>query len=412
MSRVVAPPYDLISAELQEELLHRDPHNAVRLVLGKTLPGGRSDLEYTRAAQCLARWRGEGILVLEKEPSIYVVEQVFELNGEPVRRVGFVARLLLEEFGAGGVFPHEQTMAGPKADRLKLMQACRANLSQVFGIYPDPEGRADRLLREMEGTCSLYEYEDDTGVACIVKRVDDASRVQQLQQLLRDAGVCIADGHHRYESALAYRDQARPPSAPPGAAPQDFTTALLVSVADRGLVALPTHRLIRAASFNEEALLSGLQRDFQLTHVNVAGAEDLDRAFGELREEGASIGCYLRGGRLFGLHIAHEGEPPRPLQPTPDVTKLPVSILNEAVLRAHFGVDPTRKEEEDGIRYNHEAAKVYEGVESGGFDAGFLLPPLQPQLVERIARLGQRLPPKSTFFYPKMPSGVLMYPFE
>jgi len=413
ISRVVAPPYDVVSAELRDELLLRDPHNVIRLILGKAPPGGRSHEDYCSAGRHLARWRDEGILIREEKPSIYIVEQTFELNGKPVRRVGFVAALLLEEFGAGQVFPHEHTMAGPRADRLNLMRVCRTNLSQVFGIYCDPEGKVDRFVREIGGAHLLCEFRDEANVPCVLRRVDDAGQVEKLKLLLRDATVCIADGHHRYETALAYRDEARPPSVPPGTAPQDFTTALLVSVADGGLRALPTHRLVAAgAGFDERAFLSGLRRDFRLSRVSVGGAEEMDRAFWKLRQEGAVIGCYLAGGRLFGLHVSGHVGSPQPQEDALQVSKLPVSILNAKILPRYFGADPSRKREDDGIQYQPEAGKVYEGVESGRFHAGFLLPPVEPQLVECIARSGQRLPPKSTFFYPKMPSGLLMYPFD
>jgi len=413
ISRVVAPPYDVIEGDLRKELLKRDPHNVIRLILGKTPAGGRGEQEYLEAARHLAAWRREGVLIRDEKPSVYMFEQHFEAEGERTRRLGFVAALLLEEFGSGQVFPHERTMSGPKADRLQLMRACSGNLSQVLGIYSDPDGQCDRFVQQIKGNGPIYEYRDRNGTACALTRMDDPGAIRELQQLLRDRALCIADGHHRYETALAYRREARPASAPPGSAPQDFTTALCVSVADRGLKALPVHRVAKAAGrFDGERLLRELRQGFEMSRAHVKRAEDLQRAWAALRADGAEIGCYLVGGKLFGLRAKQGPTASVSQDEPPDVRALPVSALNDEILVPHFGVDPYQKGGAGSIAYHHEAESAYWDVESGRFDAGFLLPPLEPRLVELIARSGQRLPPKSTFFYPKMPSGLVMYPFE
>ena len=413
ISRVVAPPYDVIDPELEDELLRRDPHNIVRITMGKTPRGGRSPQDYVEAARRLSAWRSEGVLMRDDEPGIYFVRQRFEVHGESVCRTGFIGGLLLAELGSGSVFPHERTMSGPTQDRLELIRACRAGLSQVFCIYSDSDGRCERFLQAIEGDVPLYEFRDDAGVLCSVSRMDDSHQMDSLKELLRDQTVCIADGHHRYETALAYRDEARAASASPGAAPQDYVAIFCVSVANAGLKVLPTHRLVKAdGEFDEARLLADVRQKFTVGETSVGRAADVRAALATLVAEGAEIGCYLPGGRLFGLRSRNAASSVRDPDQDPDMHSLPVCILNEKILCEHFDVETGRKRQRGAIRYEHIIENVYRKVEDGSFHAGFLLPAIEPRMVERVARSGQRLPPKSTFFYPKIPSGLVIYPFE
>jgi uncharacterized protein (DUF1015 family) len=220
ISRVIAPPYDLIEPEQVQELRDRDPHNVVRLILGKEGPQGRLPEDYRNAGLTFAAWRRDEILVPVPEPAVYVCEQTFELGAAQYVRHGLICAMLLEEFDSGQILPHEHTLAGPKADRLRLMEACKANLSQVFGVFSDPEGQADALLKQTDGAELLYEFCDAEKVAYRLWRVTDEAYIRQLVSLLKKEVVFIADGHHRYETALRYRDHHRPKGAPPGSVPE------------------------------------------------------------------------------------------------------------------------------------------------------------------------------------------------
>lgn len=405
LSSVTAPPYDVINGDERRRLMERHPHNIIRLVLDKPRAGGREDGEYEQAASLLQQWRQDGVLVRDKEPSIYVCRQTFRVGDRTISRTGFLAGLFLERLGEGQVFPHEKTMPTPREDRLQLMRACRANLSPVFTIYSDPDGDCAEFVRGVEEREPLHEFERGGDQRCALWRVQDEDWQQRLRELLEPQTVCIADGHHRYETALSYRDEARSSSAPSGDAPEDYALALFVSVADPGLTVLPTHRVLRADELDHEALLEHLQSSFNVMPAPDGGT--LAERWDALREAGASIGYYAPDGTLYGITLPSEEQDD---DGEPSLESLPVSILNDSILRPLFGGsdDELRCE----LDYHHRAADVQEDVDDGDWQAGFLLPPLPPRVVERIARSGGRLPPKSTYFYPKIPSGLLIYPFD
>ena len=404
LSDVTAPPYDVIDEEQRRELTERHPHNIIRLVLDKPRGSGREPGEYQRAASLLEQWRQDGVLVQDTQPSIYVCRQTFSVGDQTISRTGFLAGLFLEQLGEGQVFPHEKTMPAPREDRLELMRACRANLSPVFTIYSDPGGGCAEFVRDVESREPLHEFDRGSGQRCALWRVQDEEWQRRLRGLLDPQTVCIADGHHRYETALHYRNQARQASASPEEAPEDYVLSLFVSVADPGLTVLPTHRVVRSADMDQKALLEHLRATFTILPDPEEGT--LAERWDALQERGAAIGYYASDGALYGIVVPDdraEGE-------APSLDSLPVSILNRDILRAFFGGSGDELACE--LDYHHRAEDVQEDVKQGDYQAGFLLPPLPPRTVERIARSGGRLPPKSTYFYPKIPSGLLIYPFD
>jgi uncharacterized protein (DUF1015 family) len=414
ISRVVAPPYDLIAQAEAEELRAQDPHNVVRLILGKAGPAGRLDSAYAEAADTFRQWRRRGILVREEHPSVYVVQQVFELDGESVVRHGLICALLLEEFSSGRIMPHEQTMDGPKADRLRLMEACRASLSQVFGVFSDAEGEAAVLVRNLTTEMPLYEFTDPDGVAYRVWRAGASDEVRRLAALLRGERLLIADGHHRYETALRYRQLHHSSDGPPGAAPEDFLPVFCVSAKDEGLRILPTHRLVRAeGAFNAADLIARLQQNFELEEREAPTAPALQALLRQVSAPGSSICCYLATGRLLVLK-------PRVADPLADRLpdrpaswrQLPVAQLHYAILEPLLGIPADIPDAHPRLDFTQDVEKLFWAVEGGRAHAGFLLPAASSSLVEQIAETGVRMPPKSTFFFPKIVSGLAIYPFE
>jgi uncharacterized protein (DUF1015 family) len=322
--------------------------------------------------------------------------------------------MLLESLGSGKVMPHENTMAGPKADRLRLWKACRASLSQVFGIFSDTEGAADRAICAMAEEMPLYEFADTAGVAHRLWRVTDAERIGEVAALLRRETLLIADGHHRYETALSYRDTERPPDAEPAASCADFLPLFCVSARDSGLVVLPTHRLVAAEEpWDAGAVARALRSRFDTSELEISSDLELVEAARERVNRAGQIGCFLGGGRLLVLSPSPREELAE-LLPARSAAwrELAVTRLHYGIIEPFFGIPGDIAEAHPRLAFTQDVAEVYWAVESGRMQAGFLLPATPTQVVEAIARAGERMPPKSTFFYPKIPSGLLFYTYD
>src|SRR5437763_3367007 len=246
LSDVIAPPYDVIDPALQRALYDRSPYNVVRLILNQENPTDTEhDNRYTRAARTLKSWQQDNILVQDSARALYVYHQDFEVEGRRYTRKGFMARVRLEKFGAGRIYPHEETMSGPKADRLKLFRATAMNLSQIFGLFPDPEGAVQAKLDAAVGRALPIQATDHLGVVSKLWPVTDQQVVSAVTGLMGQRPIFIADGHHRYETALHYLDERRQAGEVRDAdAASNFVLMMLVRMNDPGLVILPTHRLV------------------------------------------------------------------------------------------------------------------------------------------------------------------------
>ena len=417
IARVVAPPYDVVDPALEAKLTERHEHNVIRLTMGKTPPQGRREEDCRRAADLLARWRSDGVLIQDEEPCLYVVEQAFTLGGEEFVRRGFIAAVKLEEFGQGNIHPHERTVKAPRSDRLQLLTACRANLSQVLAMYSDPGGAADRLVEQLAPGAAerLYAFEDDDGVRHVVSRLSNLSAIAELAALMRERPLFIADGHHRYESALRYRAIRSAGKDSPVSGPDDYLPVLCVSAADPGLKILPTHRCVRrgTAAAPHRELAATLGPQFSLIRTVVARDEDLVSAFEKARNGEPCVGCYLAGGLLYLLSPTDAGALRARFPKEAELWwHLPVSVLHYVILPDLLGIQPGSPEESQDIEYRKDTGILRDGVEAGRYAMGFLLPATAVATIERVAAGGQRLPPKSTYFYPKIGAGLVIYPHE
>ncbi|MDP6107481.1 MAG: DUF1015 domain-containing protein [Candidatus Brocadiia bacterium] len=416
LADVLAPPYDIVDSVREAELLAHDTHNAIRLTLGKTPPEGRPLADFARAAKHLQEWRDDAVLVQDEEHSIYVVEQTFQLRGRERCRVAFMSALLLEEFGPGLVRPHERTMSAPRADRLSLYEACHANLSPILTVCADPCGEAEALVdgvRQGEPV-SAFEFE---GIGHRMWRIVDVATIARLGEAVREQPLFIADGHHRYESALRYRQRHRSGTGEPGSAPEDYVLTLCVSLANPGLVVLPTHRGLKDGSeLREEGLLGPLTEYFSARKLTVDDPHGAEALFEASCADDSSTGCYLPGGRLYVLEpkAASALAALRPRFPDDaDVwCYTPVSLLHYVILPDTCAIQPGSSDEAMQIEFRRDAGGLCEGVEAGDFRAAFLLPPTDPRTVEKVAARGQRMPMKSTYFFPKISSGLAFYAHE
>ncbi len=420
LARVVAPPYDVISPGRRSELAARDPHNVVAVDLPVDAGAADPDEKYRQAARTFAGWRADGTLRKDRQPSLYVYEQEYTVPGTSLRRVqrGFHGRLRLEAFGPGaGVLPHERTLAGPKEDRYKLMRASGANFSAVMVLYDDASGAAHGLLAEATEMAAVADVRDDDGVRHRLWVVPDEGPTAPLVAGLRDAAgrepVTIADGHHRYETALRYRDERRMTRSCEVDPPFDFVLALFMDTSAEPLLALPTHRVARAVSaaggLVEAAVSSGL---FDAAPADRAA---LLTTFGpEALAPGGRgrIGLWTRGG---GAVLTARRESFAPLLPSGGeaVRRLDVTLLS-ATLERLCAIDRAATTTGDRVAFTKDVAEaiawVDERVEAA--DAAFLLEATPVAEIVAVARDGDVMPPKSTYFYPKPVTGFVLNPLE
>jgi uncharacterized protein (DUF1015 family) len=420
LSRVVAPPYDVISPARRAELAARDPRNVVAIDLPLDVGDADPDERYRRAARLFNGWRSDGTLRKDRQPSLYVYEQEYTVPGTAVRRAqrGFYGRLRLESFGPGAsVLPHERTLAGPKEDRYKLMRATGASFSGVMLIYADSSGTAARLLAEAAAPPPTADVTDDEGVHHRLWMVpDDGATAPLVKGLVEAAGrepVTIADGHHRYETALRYRDERRTTHAAEEDPAYDHALALFVDASAEPLLALPTHRVARAVSTADglvaEAAATGL------FEVQPAQRSDLLEAFAPGRPGAGGrgrIGLWTRSGgalltarrEAFAPFLPAGGDALRGL----DVTLLAV------VLERLCGIDRAGTTAGGRIAYTKEAAEAIDWVDGrlDAADAAFLLEATPVADIVAVAREGDVMPQKSTYFYPKPLTGFVLNPLE
>lgn len=413
---VVAPPYDVISPEARERYYARHEHNIIRLILGKELPGDDEGYnQYTRASLFLRQWQEEGVLVQDPIPSLYLYEQRFvhPRTGQELRRRGVIALVKLEPFGSGVVFPHERTLAGPKQDRLLLIRACQANLSPVFAFYPDLVEPVSEVFQEEAEKAPAAELLDEEGVGHRLWLLQDREKIRKIAEVLEGQKLFIADGHHRYETALRFRDEslATDPSPPSLKARKlyNYVMTALVSAHDPGLVILPTHRLIRAIPYRTtDTLLEELHRHFQVEVRRLKEGEEgesvgaLLEEMGRLGQKHHVVGMYDGGTSFYLLTVRDESFPgSRSLW-------LDVMVLHSFVLENLLGLAPS----DERIAYTRDEREAIHLVMAGRYRLAFFLNPLKVADVQAAAESQERLPPKSTFFYPKLLSGLVIHQFD
>lgn len=423
----MAPPYDVISPEAQERYHARHPHNVVRLILAKEGGAGTPEQNrYGRAARTFAAWRAEGVLIRDAEPGIYVSEQEFSLGeGHRLRRRGFLALVRLAGYEEKIVFPHERTFAKYREDRLQLMRACPANLDPVFGFYPAPDGPIRTVLDGCTEADPVVQFVDEDEIRHRMWILRDPAALAALARAFRDKPIIIADGHHRYETALTFRAERRAQEAPAASGrgplhPHDFVLMYLVSAEDPGLVILPTHRVIRQPPrVGPDGLRPALARHFRIESVPLDPRNPLMALrialagiHGRCRD-GVAFGLYAGGGELLVLHLADEGVG-RDLVAaghSPEFARLDVAILHHLLIEGILGIQPTGQAD-DAIQYTRDEAQALAAVASREAHLALFQKPPRVEQVQAVALAGERMPQKSTFFYPKVLSGLVIHPLE
>jgi uncharacterized protein (DUF1015 family) len=394
---VAAPPYDVIDPDQRTRLASRSPYNVVHVDLPDQGPNGED--RYENAAAILAQWQDEGAVVRDDQPALWTLSQEYTgPDGRSLTRHGVLARVRVEDYGPGRIRPHERTHPGPKEDRLRLTRATRANLSPIFSLYDDPSGAAGALREHAE---SFAELRDDEGTLNRLGRVTDPEAIAAFQRALEPSELLIADGHHRYETARVYAEEVG------DGGEHRYVLMCLVALQDEGLTVFPTHRLIGdTTAATQEALAGTLRERF---HIDPIDQADLRPPDGDGPLTMGYIDSHFR--RAFRLRLKDQAIADEALADMPE----PYRHLDTAVLEALVLTGPLGLTEDDiahlrGLGYSRTDEEALRLVLDATYDAAFFLRATPVQQVRDIAAAGVNMPPKSTFFYPKVPTGLLFNP--
>ena len=418
LSDVVAPPYDVIDPALRDQLYQRHPANVIRLILNRPEPGDDAEHNpYQRAARFLRTWRSEGVLQQDPDAAVYVYHQEFVDAGQTHVRRGFMARLRLERFGEGRVFPHEQTHPAAKADRLRLTQACQTQLSPIFGLYPDADNRAQEVLEDAIRESAPLQATDHLDVVHRLWPVTDLGVIGEVSSLLSPLPLYVADGHHRYETACNYRDRLAASRSLAPNHPANFVLTMCVSMDDPGLRVLPTHRLFRLPPMATHELKAQLGNAF---HTSPAGsgpdaATHIWQKLAATARQDTMALFATRDGQWLNAQLTPAGRQQWELlaaHMSRDLRQLGVSILHRFLLEKLLETP-----EDLQIDYVHQAEEVAKklaqqdaGDEPYGLAA--LVMPASLSQIRAISGQGERMPPKSTYFYPKLLSGLVFHSLQ
>jgi uncharacterized protein (DUF1015 family) len=410
ISKVIAPPYDVIAPEERERLYRKSPYNIVRLILNQEPD------PYQTVARLFEEWQAEEILVRDEAPAFYFLKHRFRLtDGSEKEREGFIALARLEDFSTGTIRPHERTLDGPKQDRLRIMLACHANLSPIFALYSQPNQSLNRTLAEsVQGISPTVQVTEDGGRSCQLWRIVDPEMVRVAQREMENQRLLIADGHHRYEAALSYRNDLRGKKEKTGGGESlDYVMMYFANVKDDGLVILPTHRLVH--SFTPvpfQQLEENLQRYFYIEPYpkTAEGQRWFLKALKSGGKKRHLIGAsFKRDPRYLILRLKNKRIMERLAKDLSEpLRELDVTTLHLLLLEHILGIGPEEQVKEGRISYSQDEEKVLRAVDKEDGQAAFILNPPQPEEILDVALRGEKMPQKSTYFFPKLISGLVI----
>lgn len=407
IEELVCPPYDIISDQQREEYIKTNPHNIIRLELPK------GDDKYNKAAEILNDWLEKGILVKEDKPAIYIYEEEFTAYGERKAIKGIICRVKLEEFSKGIILPHEFTLSKAKEDRLSLMKATNCNFSQIYSLYMDGGkntlGKIDSLSKS-EPDIQLQDNDNVTHRMWIIK---DEKAIADICSDFTDRKLYIADGHHRYETALNYRNYLREQGLAKEGDACDYQMMMLVDMEHPGLVVFPTHRLVRNLdSFNAERVIDGCKEYFDVTeHSDI---NTIESTLMELYNQGKKAYAFYCGGSSYKLLVLKDTNIIKKLLPNASTAtqQLDVTILHTLILEKIFGIDAENMAKQINLTYTKIFDEAISSVQQGNSQCAFILNPTRVSEIREVASNGEKMPQKSTYFYPKMITGLVMNQLE
>lgn len=410
LSKVIAPPYDVITPEGRERLYRKSPYNIVRLILSQ------EPNPYESVARLFDGWRAEEIFVRDEKPALYFLSHRFsDAEGKVRERLGFIALAQLEDFSTGTIRPHEKTLAAPKEDRLRLMLACHANLSPIFALYSHPKQTIHNALTEqVQGVAPSIEAKEDGGGTCLMWRITDPETIRLVQREMAGQPLLIADGHHRYEAALNYRDRLREEKGSrSGREAFNYVMMYFANMNDDGLVILPTHRLVRSFTpIPFQKLEEELQKYFYLEPYpkTPEGQRWFLRALRSGGKKRHLIGAsFKRDPRYLILRLKNKRFMQRLAKGlSAPLLELDVSILHLLLLEHVLGIAPEEQTKDGTISYSQDEERVLKAVDKEDYQAAFILNPPKPEEIMAVTQSGEKMPQKTTYFYPKLITGLVI----
>ena len=402
---VIAPPYDVISEKYRDELYKRSPYNITRLILSN------AEDPYKDASETFRKWLDEKVLIKTDKPVIFYLLQKYKLNGKEITRKGFIARNKIEDFSTGNILPHEFTMSGPKEDRLKLTKACKANFSQIFMVYSDPAKQIENAV-DISAT-PFIDITDDNGVRNIVWKIEDQKTISLIENVLKDKTLLIADGHHRYETALNYRNFLGENAGEANYVMSYFTNM------DDDLLIYPTHRII-TKWIEPYVLLETVKKYFDVKDYTFTGANkaEVKKEFLNAIEKSSkykiTMGLYMKNvNKFYLLTLREDVNSILDEYNVPDELKtLDLTVLHKVILTKELGFTEEEQMAQDGIKYIKVENEAFDMIDLGRAEASFIMAYPKIEDIKRISSAGYRMPQKSTYFYPKLLSGIVINPLQ
>lgn len=421
LSKVMVPPYDIISKGEQENFYNIHPYNCIRLTLGKEYPED-NDLnnKYSRSSAFFNAWLKNGILLQDEDASIYAYEQRFKHKGKQFTRLGFIALFKLEELEAGRIYPHENTLLKPKQDRLNLLKASAANYESIFSLYIDEEDKIARVIKKNTKRKPLVEVKDSSGIQNRLWKIPSKTVVNKLMKEMSNKQIYIADGHHRYEASLRYRNEMRSHSQKStGDEPYNYVMMYFANIYDKGLAILPIHRLVLNLNLKEKINLENRIVDyFDIEEIKFSKRTEaparkrIIKLMSKAKEGEHHFGMYIHGENKYCLlKLKNEKliEKYVNIDKPKEWKKLDVTILHSIVIKEIIGISDRDIELENAVKYVHNDEEAFELVKEGKYQIAFFLNPTKIDQVVAVADKYEKMPQKSTFFYPKLLTGLVMY---
>jgi len=409
----MTPPYDVISPSEQEQYYKNHPNNIIRLDLGKEFPEDtETNNRYTRASEFFGDWVKAGIMKQEDEPSIYIYDQEFSYGDKHFIRRGFIALVKLEPFDKGSIYPHEQTLPGPKADRLKLMQSCKANLSSIFALFPDEDNAVDNYLLSATPSKPEMEFIDGSGVTNRLWVIKEKRTIHTVTELMKGKALFIADGHHRYETSLVYKEQRHKENGGQhGELPSDYVMMVCVSMNNPGLQIFPFHRAVRQIKdFNPNQMLHRLKDFFEIEQLD--NDSEIGAAMQKLNSDSKPHSFVMYVGetdKYYLLQLNGENVLDKVFaNDHPEWKRLDAGILHSVIINRILGIHSGEAGLKNFIKYVKNETEAISLVQSGDFQVAFILRPTLIEQVREIALARKVMPPKSTYFYPKLITGIVI----
>lgn len=413
LSDILTPPYDVISPKEQEKYYKLHPYNFIRLDLPKDYPNDNpKDNIYTRAARTFYEWLETNILTQDNDPCFYLLEQEYMAGKEKHKRKGLILLVKLEELSDGSILPHERTFLGPKTDRLNMLRACNANFSQVFGLYSDPENQINNCLEEKTQFAPVVKAITNKNITNRLWKISDEKTISKITEAMKNKCIFIADGHHRYTTALIYRNEMRKLSKkPPKESPFDYVSMFLVNMDNEDMTILPVHRLVKNISrFDIASFQKDLMQYFDIEILSFAELlkemkkRESEHAFGLYSGEKTPYLLTLKNKEIINDLLGEKH--------TKEWKELDVSILHTLIIEKILGISKEKIETEDCIKFTINKNEAVELVDKGDYQVAFFVNPTKIEQLKSIASNREVMPQKSTYFYPKIPSGLVINKLE